>query len=296
MEKKNAIASSFAFFTSFIFAQLAVSFAVVFLDLIFKIFAITSQNATTFFSTALGYLILTIILDFVLILVALCFNKSINDEQPKNKLKLKKLIAYILVAVLSFALLYPIITLFDSFLGKLGFTASDFSYPLTAQNYFISVLSFVILPAVCEEILFRGVILKGFKKYGKWFSIIMTAVFFTIFHMSINQFVYPLFMGLLLAGIMYKENNIIYCIVVHLINNFIALNISYFGIILHLGHWGIYIIAVLFMLLFIGLLFYLIHKTKVISKEKLSKSEIISIIIVLIIMLILWVIINFRIV
>ena len=72
---------------------------------------------------------------------------------------------------------YPIVVCFDTLLIKLGITLNTLSYELTTKNYFISLISLVIAPAICEELLFRGIIFSGLKSYGKSFYFILQLQF-----------------------------------------------------------------------------------------------------------------------
>ena len=311
MQKNKVISASLAFIISFLFSQIATVLVIVFALIFGKLFSIQSNTIYIFFDTAFGYLILTLCLDLALVIVALFFNKHIKEEKPqtnnenvaketnqtqtnnkKNKLNFKKVALYILLAVCAFILLYPIVNSVDILLIKLGFKPTALPYQLDTKGFIISLFSLVILPAICEEILFRGVIFKGFKQYGKIFSITLSTLAFAIFHMSIFQTVYPILMGLLLAGIMYREDNILYCIIVHGVSNLIALLVAYFGINLVFYNAIYYILAVLLLALFVTFLSFYIKKTKIQSKTKLKKEEIITIVVVFIIMIILWIILN----
>ena len=119
------------------------------------------------------------------------------------------------------------------------------------------------MSAIAEELLFRGLIFKGLKKHGKSFSIIATTIMFMLFHMAIDQAIYPLLMGLLLGVIMWKEDNIIYCIAVHMTNNIMSLTISYFNIPLSFNHWTFILMAILIVLAYLtAILFYTIKNGK----------------------------------
>lgn len=283
--------SSIAFVFGFLLCQTVVVAVTIVLMLLLKIFN-SSLDSAVFLETGLGYLILSSTLYLTMFILFFFLNKG-KDNKITEKISIKKLLLYIAIALLTFICLYPVVTCVDTLLVKCGIGLSTLSYPLTTKNYFISLISLVIAPAVCEELLFRGIILNGLKKHGKTFSILTTALMFCLFHMSINQTVYPLLMGLLLSVIMYYEGNIYYCIAIHLTNNFLSLTLSYFKINLIFNHFTYIILAIALAALFIGLvLYFTIRNSKNYPHEKLNKTEKIFLFSSLGFMITLWLLIN----
>ncbi len=271
MEKKKLTIkdSSIAFLSAFLLSQLAIVIVTIIAIFICKIANINTEYQT-FFNTSYGYLILASVMYLVILLTFVFINKN-KDNKIIYKPNIKKLLLYVVIAILSFLLLYPIITIVDSLLVDLGISLNTIPYELNTPNYFISLISLVILPAICEELLFRGLIFKGLKPYGKVFSIIMTSLIFSLYHMSIDQTIYPFLIGLLLSVIMYKENNILYCIAIHFTNNFLSLTLSYFNINLSYNHWTYILIAIILFIAFITtMLYFTINGYKNVEKEKIT--------------------------
>jgi len=229
----------------------------------------------------------------VMLIVFFYFKKNKTDKITKP-IKIKKLLIYIFIASLSFVCLYPIIVCIDSLLVKCGVRLSVLSYELTTRNYFISLISLVIAPAVCEELLFRGIIFNGLKKHGKTFAIILTTIMFSLFHMSLSQTAYPLLMGLLLGVIMYYEENIYYCIAVHMTNNFLSLTLSYFKINLTFNHWTYILLAIILVIVYsLIILFLALKNNKKTKLEKITRFDYSYLASSLSIMIALWLLINF---
>lgn len=76
------------------------------------------------------------------------------------------------------------------------------------------------LGPITEEIVFRGFVLNGLKKYGKHFAIIVSAIAFGAYHGNLIQGVFATFIGLVFAYIA-MEYSLKWAIVMHIINNFI---------------------------------------------------------------------------
>jgi membrane protease YdiL (CAAX protease family) len=84
-----------------------------------------------------------------------------------------------------------------------------------------SILLIAIVPAFCEELFFRGVLMKFahtlFKKW--WLSIIISSLLFAAFHTSISEFV-PIFLaGIILGSVYYLTSSIWMSILLHLLFN-----------------------------------------------------------------------------
>lgn len=88
-------------------------------------------------------------------------------------------------------------------------------------EYALMVLSVVILAPILEEYLFRGILFAEVKKSSKA-KIIITALSFAIYHLNLIQGINTLFIGLVLAYIYYYRRNIKEVILVHMVNNLVA--------------------------------------------------------------------------
>lgn len=80
------------------------------------------------------------------------------------------------------------------------------------------------LGPVIEEVVFRGVAMKGLRKYGKLFAIVTTAALFAIFHGDLLQGIFAFFCGLLL-GYVAMEYGFGWAVALHVVNNFILADV-----------------------------------------------------------------------
>lgn len=85
------------------------------------------------------------------------------------------------------------------------------------------IISFVIVsisPAICEEAVFRGVVMHSFDNgKNKWIAIVVTGLIFGAFHGNIWRFVPTALLGMMLGYIVYETDNMIYGALFHAINN-----------------------------------------------------------------------------
>ncbi|MDE6738097.1 MAG: ABC transporter permease, partial [Lachnospiraceae bacterium] len=100
---------------------------------------------------------------------------------------------------------------------------------LFESNVVAAFLVIAVTPAVCEEMLFRGVIMRSMKaKYRVSSAIAITAILFGLYHMSLVKFIPTGFIGLLLCLVAWKADSIYPAMLMHFINNAISVIVSYY--------------------------------------------------------------------
>ncbi|QSZ26468.1 CPBP family intramembrane metalloprotease [Aceticella autotrophica] len=91
-------------------------------------------------------------------------------------------------------------------------------------NFFIVLLSIVIIGPILEEIIFRGLIFKELRKgMSISTSIILQSTIFAIIHGSIYQGFYAFILGILLSVMFYLSKSIWVPIIIHMASNMVAL-------------------------------------------------------------------------
>jgi membrane protease YdiL (CAAX protease family) len=104
-----------------------------------------------------------------------------------------------------------------------SFLQDLFESTLGNKYIIVSILLVGIIPAFVEELLFRGVILHGFKEnYSRKKAIIISALLFGIIHLNPWQFVTAFIIGIISAWICIKTGSIILSIYIHLFNNTVS--------------------------------------------------------------------------
>lgn len=93
---------------------------------------------------------------------------------------------------------------------------------LSDSSIILNFITVAIIPAFCEELLFRGVVLSNLLPYGKATAIVASSFLFAIMHGSFHQFLYTAVGGILL-GTVYVLTDSIWCsVLIHMINNSVA--------------------------------------------------------------------------
>jgi len=82
------------------------------------------------------------------------------------------------------------------------------------------ILLLAVLPAICEELAFRGFILSGFRRVGhKWRAIIYSALFFGITHGMLQQSLSACVLGVVIGFLAVQSKSLLPCMVFHLVHN-----------------------------------------------------------------------------
>ncbi|MDP2037011.1 MAG: CPBP family intramembrane metalloprotease [Ignavibacteria bacterium] len=80
-----------------------------------------------------------------------------------------------------------------------------------------------IIPAVCEEVLFRGFVQKSFEqKFKPFFSIFITSLFFGLYHFNPYGLVALIALGFYFGYAAYLSDSIFIPMILHFLNNFLA--------------------------------------------------------------------------
>lgn len=76
-----------------------------------------------------------------------------------------------------------------------------------------------LLGPILEELVFRGVLLEGLRKYGNFFGIVMSAVMFGLMHQNIAQCLPAVAIGLVWGFVAVKSGSLIPSMFLHILNN-----------------------------------------------------------------------------
>ena len=104
----------------------------------------------------------------------------------------------------------PSFTLYDTFAS-----VNDGSVGATIRL----VLAYGLLPAFCEELVFRGIICAEHEKHGILYASAVSALFFAFLHFDLTALPVYLFAGMLLSLVMYVTRSAIAAMTVHLCYN-----------------------------------------------------------------------------
>lgn len=81
------------------------------------------------------------------------------------------------------------------------------------------ILAYGLLPAFCEELVFRGILCAEYERHGILYASVVSAIFFAFLHFDLTALPVYLFSGMLLAIVMYVTRSTIAAMIVHLCYN-----------------------------------------------------------------------------
>ena len=157
-------------------------------------------------------------------LVPVAFIEKMADFHPvlfeKRKLEgthglmvLQGMLIFIGLAVVNSLLL--------AVLGKAGivFPAQKLEPVDNALTLLLYFIFSAVVPAVCEELFIRGIVLNLLLPNGRRFAVMASAVLFTVMHTQIQSFIPVFGAGVVLACIYLYTGNIFASMALHFVNN-----------------------------------------------------------------------------
>ena len=113
------------------------------------------------------------------------------------------------------------ITLLESLLNRFGISLMQMLETVSGDTGSFSMFLYAsLLAPFFEEILFRGLVLRTLRPFGKRFAILGSALLFGLFHGNLLQTPYAFLMGLVL-GYVTMEYSILWAMALHLFNNLV---------------------------------------------------------------------------
>lgn len=185
-----------------------------------------------------GY-ILSIFTQLVLLfLIPLFCYKKANKQKLADtvrdfsfkKISVKAIIISVVLGFVVFFINLYVSNFFNSAIQFFGYKpsgASSSELPATWWTFALNMLCTAILPAICEESLHRGMLLRGNYSLGMNKSILISGVLFGLLHLNIEQFFYAAIIGIFLGYLCISCSSIWPCIIVHFMNNATSVFLSF---------------------------------------------------------------------
>ncbi len=180
-----------------------------------------------------GFALSTVAVLVLVVLLPALILTAVLTRSPRQTLLLRRppWLAIPAAAVLA-VVLYPTVTTLNVAVAKLYPLSDNMSETLSAMtSVFHTVplwqllLLMAVVPAVCEELAFRGFILSGFRQSGhKWRPIIYTSIFFALGHAILQQSIVACVMGIVIGYLAVQTRSIWPCMVYHMCHNGIQMS------------------------------------------------------------------------
>lgn len=112
-------------------------------------------------------------------------------------------------------------TLLEVGLNQIGYTSIGSVEVATGVSATVSMFLYSsIAGPIVEELVYRGVVLRSFQKYGKKFAIVISAILFGVMHGNLPQGIFAFGIGLVF-GYVASEYSILWSIALHVFNNMV---------------------------------------------------------------------------
>ena len=167
-------------------------------------------------------LALIVLQDLIIILIPVLIylfltRTKLTDLMPHEKLTGKNVIYIIILTIL----ISPLIKLVSS-VTTLFYPAdvnTEILYYIDSLSFPLAMIALAVMPAVFEELAFRGVILSNYKSTGLLISALISSLFFGLFHQDFYQIGYAIVAGVFFSFIVAYTNSIYASMLSHFIIN-----------------------------------------------------------------------------
>lgn len=97
----------------------------------------------------------------------------------------------------------------------------------TVTSLLLNLFVIAVLPAILEELMFRGCVLRLLRPYGNFFAIIISSLLFGLMHGNLRQIPFATMVGICLGFLYISTDNIWIPIGVHFCNNAFSVLMEY---------------------------------------------------------------------
>lgn len=203
------------------------------LFLALSVFSLFSKNILGGFGASRYYLLSIITIAFFIIPIIIVTKAS--GQKPKNALRLKltkpKWVPVTFFAALTVSLggtLLNVIFIKAFNIKNIEITANPLGN-VSWEEPFAAILAVVILPAILEELYFRGAYISSFGEDNKGIALFAGAFCFAFMHSTPYNFFGPLLAGIVYGFLTLIFNSIYPAIFAHMINNTIYCLVWFYG-------------------------------------------------------------------
>lgn len=186
-------------------------------------------NCFAFMGQYASYYVSIIVQVGIIFLLPLLLFKKMNKIKYKEtfdfygfkKISFKCIVLAVILGVVLFVLNTFVANFFYSIIESLGYKShsSGGAVGATWWTLVLNIICTAVLPAICEETLHRGMLLRGISRLGAKRAILISGLLFGLLHMNIEQFFYATLIGFFFGYIAFGTDSIYPTIILHFMNN-----------------------------------------------------------------------------
>lgn len=213
-------------------AYILLWFVTIILALITELAKINLNDSTSIGAIAINYAQLFCV-QIAFIGAPFMYCKAVNKPamavlRLRRGLDVKQVLLLIAISILCIIAFLPIANVFLMFLEWTGYSYTPgITLGTTIPTLILGLFFVALMPAIGEEVLFRGFISRGLKAGGYVFSMVLTGFMFSIFHGNAVQFIHQFLLGMILCFVYFISGSIYASMIIHFMNNAISLIVTY---------------------------------------------------------------------
>lgn len=198
---------------------------------------IVQMASAKLFQTMFGYTMFSYVCSQLIMVVSIpLFMMLVCKKDLRTTVRLKKgvsggqVLLLLIISMGAFFLCQQLngifVQLMSSFLGE----PADLGDMDSAQNLSQLLFQVVIvagLPAICEELFFRGFVLRAFERISVIAAVVLSSVVFAVMHGNLQQLVYAFLIGIILGTVVTVSDSLVPGMIIHFLMNLFSVVISY---------------------------------------------------------------------
>ena len=185
-------------------------------------------------STDIGYaeyMLLNAVVSYVPLFVVFCLIFKNELQETKYMYPYPKVRGETVILFFAGGCLGRVGALFTAYVSDLMNTLFNVPVPEAAFSdsisknaiQFITFETFsVIVAPVCEELIYRHLLLRPMRKHGDMAAAVISSLIFALGHFNFDQFLYTFLFGFSLAVVAIRRDSVVPSIIIHMINNLLA--------------------------------------------------------------------------
>ncbi len=240
-------------------SMLAFSFVLQITIMLVAVFIMGSKNATAMFENTVFLLVLQTVMSVLMftlpyMLATRLANRKISSVAAFKKPITENTAFYVMLGVGFCAMGEFLANIFATRLSFFGIEPAMPEIEL-GRGVFGVVLTFIataVVPALVEEFAVRGVVMGVLRRFGDIFAILISAIVFGLMHGNLVQIPFAFVVGLGLGFAAVKTGSVWTSVIIHFINNFISVVLSYLLENVQVGTANIIYICVNLIMLAVG--------------------------------------------
>lgn len=161
----------------------------------------------------LNHMVLFIIPAFIYLKVT---KSNIKETLRLNKLPLTDIGIVLIIAFLTYPIMGACSNISSLFFNN---NIGEYMTSISDTPILVMILLFGVMPAITEEINLRGIMLSGYDNVSPFKASLMVGLFFGIFHLDLQQFLYAAVLGFIMAYVVRVTNSIFSSVLIHFVVN-----------------------------------------------------------------------------